>query len=258
MSEGRIDLSVQGYVAQVTIDDVTRHNAMSLSMWTALLAAFDEIDHNPEIRVCVLRGAGEKSFVSGANISEFETQRNSEASVARYNDMVKRTQQAIFRCRVPVIAAISGICYGGGLGLALSCDMRYAAPHSRFRMPAARLGLGYDIDNMKNILNNLGPQATAEAFYTARVYDAASAQAMGMVLAVVDDVFAHCTALAQEIATNAPLTIQAAKKTLVALADDEKDMMSVKTSIDACFKSTDYAEGRLAFAQKRSPLFTGH
>ena len=257
MSEGRIDLVVQGHVAQVTIDDVSRHNAMSLSMWTSLLAAFDEIDRSPEIRVCVLRGAGEKSFVSGANISEFETQRNSEASVAHYNDMVKRTQQAIFRCRVPVIAAISGVCYGGGLGLALSCDMRYAAPHSRFRMPAARLGLGYDIDNMKSILNNLGPQATAEAFYTARVYDAPSAQAMGMVLAVVEDVFAHCTALAQEIATNAPLTIQAAKKTLVALADDEKDMMSVKTTIDACFKSTDYAEGRLAFAQKRSPLFTG-
>ena len=257
MSEGRIDLVVQGHVAQVTIDDVSRHNAMSLSMWTSLLAAFDEIDRSPEIRVCVLRGAGEKSFVSGANISEFETQRNSEASVAHYNDMVKRTQQAIFRCRVPVIAAISGICYGGGLGLALSCDMRYAAPHSRFRMPAARLGLGYDIDNMKSFLNNLGPQATAEAFYTARVYDAQSAQAMGMVLAVVEDVFAHCTALAQEIATNAPLTIQAAKKTLVALADDEKDMMSVKTTIDACFKSTDYAEGRLAFAQKRSPQFTG-
>jgi enoyl-CoA hydratase len=160
MSEGRIDLSVQGHVAQVTIDDVTRHNAMSLGMWTALLAAFDEIDRNPGVRVCVLRGAGEKSFVSGANISEFETQRNSEASVAHYNDMVKRTQQSIFRCRVPVIAAISGICYGGGLGLALSCDMRYAAPHSRFRMPAARLGLGYDIDNMKNILS---PKAVRQA-----------------------------------------------------------------------------------------------
>jgi enoyl-CoA hydratase/carnithine racemase len=124
-------------------------------------------------------------------------------------------------------------------------------------MPAARMGLGYDSENMKSILNNLGPQATAEAFYTARVYDAASAQAMGMVLAVVDDVFAHCTALAHEIAANAPLTIQAAKKTLVALAQDEKDMTSVKTAIDACFKSTDYAEGRLAFAQKRSPQFTG-
>jgi enoyl-CoA hydratase/carnithine racemase len=158
---------------------------------------------------------------------------------------------------VPVIAAISGICYGGGLGLALSCDLRYAAPHSRFRMPAARLGLGYDIENMKSILNNLGPQATAEAFYTSRVYDATSAQAMGMVLAVVDDVFAHCTALAHEIAANAPLTIQAAKKTLVALAEDKEDMTSVETAIDACFKSKDYAEGRLAFAQKRSPQFTG-
>jgi enoyl-CoA hydratase len=258
MSEGRIDLNVQGHVAQVTIDDVTRHNAMSLSMWTALLAAFEEIDRRTDVRVCVLRGAGEKSFVSGANISEFETQRNSEASVAHYNDMVKRTQQAIFRCRVPVIAAISGICYGGGLGLALSCDLRYAAPHSRFRMPAARMGLGYDCENMKSILNNLGPQATAEAFYTARVYEAASAQAMGMVLAVVNDVFAHCTALAHEIAANAPMTIQAAKKTLVALTEDEADMTSVKTAIDACFKSNDYAEGRLAFAQKRSPQFTGH
>jgi enoyl-CoA hydratase/carnithine racemase len=124
-------------------------------------------------------------------------------------------------------------------------------------MPAARMGLGYDSENMKSILNNLGPQATAEAFYTARVYDAASAQAMGMVLAVVDDVFAHCTALAQEIAANAPLTIQAAKKTLVALAEDEEDMTSVETAIDDCFKSKDYVEGRLAFAQKRPPQFTG-
>jgi enoyl-CoA hydratase/carnithine racemase len=257
MTSGHIDLSVQGHVAHITIDDVARHNAMSLSMWTALLSTFEEIDRNREVRVCVLRGAGDKSFVSGANISEFETQRNSEASVAHYNDMVKRTQQAIFRCRVPVIAAISGICYGGGLGLALSCDMRYATPHSRFRMPAARMGLGYDCDNMKSILSNLGPQATAEAFYTARAYDARSAQTMGMVLAVVDDVFAHCTNLAQEIADNAPLTIQAAKKTLVALSEDEENMTSVKTAIDACFKSHDYAEGRLAFAQKRSPQFTG-
>ncbi|WP_396431013.1 enoyl-CoA hydratase [Limnohabitans sp.] len=258
MTAGRIDLVVEGHVAQITIDDTERHNAMSLAMWTDLLQAFEEVDQRPEVRVCVLRGAGEKSFVSGANIGEFETQRNSADSVAHYNQMVKRAQQAIFRCRVPVIAAISGICYGGGLGLALSCDMRYAAPHSRFRMPAARMGLGYDCENMKSILNNLGPQATAEAFYTAKVYDAPSAQAMGMVLAVVDDVFAHCTAMAHDIAANAPLTIQAAKKTLVALAEDEKDMTSVKTAIDACFKSTDYAEGRLAFAQKRPPHFTGH
>jgi len=257
MSAGHIALDVQGHVAQITIDDVARHNAMSLGMWTDLLATFEALESRTEVRVCVLRGAGDKAFVSGANIGEFETQRNSPESVAHYNDMVQRTQQAIFGSRVPVIAAISGICYGGGLGLALSCDMRYAAPHSKFRMPAARMGLGYDSENMKSILNNLGPQATAEAFYTARVYDAQSAQRMGMVLAVVDDVFAHCTNLAQEVAANAPLTIQAAKKTLVALTEQEQDMSSVKTAIDACFKSHDYAEGRLAFAQKRSPQFTG-
>ena len=130
MSEGRIDLNVQGHVAQVTIDDVARHNAMSLSMWTALLAAFEEIDRRTDVRVCVLRGAGEKSFVSGANISEFETQRNSEASVAHYNDMVKRTQQAIFRCRVPVIA---------GCG---SNDTRNALLHMNFsRKAGAAAGL---------------------------------------------------------------------------------------------------------------------
>ncbi len=257
MTAGRIELVVQGHVAQITMNDIQRHNAMSQAMWISLLQAFEEVDQRKEVRVCVLRGAGEKSFVSGANISEFETQRNSQDSVIFYNRIVQRTQQAIFRCRVPVIAAISGICYGGGLGLALSCDLRYAAPHSRFRMPASRMGLGYDCDNMKSILNNLGPQATAEAFFTAKVYDAPTALAMGIVLSVVDDVFAHCTEIAHDIAANAPLSIQAAKKTLVALAEDEKDMTSVKTAIDACFKSTDYAEGRLAFAQKRSPQFTG-
>lgn len=257
MTGGRIDLVVQDQIAQVTIDDIPHHNAMSLAMWESLLRAFESIDKSTEVRVCLLRGAGEKSFVSGANISEFETQRNSEAAVAHYNETVRKAQTAILRCRVPVVAAISGICYGGGLGLALSCDLRYASPETRFRMPAARMGLGYDSDSMRVILQNLGPQATAELFYSARVYSAIQAQSMGIIRAVVDNVFDYCTELAREIASNAPLTIQTAKKTLIALAEDT-DMTSVKTAIDACFRSKDYAEGRLAFAEKRSPHFTGH
>ncbi len=257
MTAGRIDLSLQGQVAQVTIDDIPRHNAMSLAMWESLFSAFETINTATDVRVCLLRGAGEKSFVSGANISEFETQRNSEAAVAQYNETVRKAQTGILRCRVPVIAAISGICYGGGLGLALSCDLRYASPETRFRMPAARMGLGYDSDSMRVILQNLGPQATAELFYSARVYDALQAQSMGIIQSVVDNVFDYCADLAQEIASNAPLTIQTAKKTLIALSEDT-DMTSVKTAIDACFRSKDYAEGRLAFAEKRSPHFTGH
>lgn len=257
MSAGSIHVECRDFVARVTICDVARHNAMSLSMWQGLRDAFARIDADREVRVCVLRGEGDKAFVSGANISEFETQRSSDDAVRHYNTVVAQTQAAIVRSRVPVIAAISGICYGGGLGLALSCDLRYAAQHSRFRMPAARMGLGYDVQNMRSILQNLGPIATAEAFYTARVYDAAQAREMGMVNAVVDDVFAHSETIALEIAHNAPLTVQAAKQAIVAIHENTEDLSAVHAAVQACFKSKDYAEGRLAFAQKRPPEFTG-
>ena len=149
---GAIHLSQEQHIARVTIDDAPRYNAMSLSMWLALKQAFDSIEANTDVRVVVLRGAGDKAFVSGANISEFDTQRSSQDAVSHYNQSVAQAQDAITRCRVPVIAAIHGICYGGGLGLALSCDLRYASPASKFRMPAARLGLGYGYHGMKSIV----------------------------------------------------------------------------------------------------------
>lgn len=255
---GAIHLTQDQHIARVTIDDAERYNAMSLSMWIALKQAFDSIDANLTIRAVILRGAGEKAFVSGANISEFETQRNSEASVAHYNQSVAVAQEAITRCRVPVIAAISGICYGGGLGLALSCDLRYASPASKFRMPAARLGLGYGYRGMKSIVQNLGPTAAAEAFYTAKVYVAQEAAQIGMVNSIHDDVFAHADEVALQIAQNAPLTVQAAKQTMLCIADDDTSQIArIDQAVDTCFKSSDYAEGRRAFAEKRLPQFTG-
>ena len=255
---GAIHLTQELHVARVMIDDAERYNAMSLSMWIALKQAFDSIDANFDIRAVILRGAGEKAFVSGANISEFETQRNSEASVAHYNQSVAEAQEAIARCRVPVIAAISGICYGGGLGVALSCDLRYASPSAKFRMPAARLGLGYGYHGMKSIVQNLGPTAAAEAFYTAKVYVATEAAHIGMVNSTHDDVFAHVDEVALQIAQNAPLTVQAAKQAIRCIADDDTSQIArIDQAVDTCFKSSDYAEGRLAFAEKRLPHFTG-
>ena len=255
---GAIHLTQDQHIACVTIDDAERYNAMSLSMWIALKQAFDSIDANLTIRAVILRGAGEKAFVSGANISEFETQRNSEASVAHYNQSVAEAQEAITRCRVPVIAAISGICYGGGLGLALSCDLRYASPASKFRMPAARLGLGYGYRGMKSIVQNLGPTAAAEAFYTAKVYVAQEAAQIGIVNSIQDDVFAHVDDVALQIAQNAPLTVQAAKQAMLCIADDDTSQIArIDQAVDTCFKSSDYAEGRRAFAEKRLPQFTG-
>jgi len=255
---GTIHVAHDAHVMVVTIDDAERYNAMSLSMWIALGQAFEGIEQDTNVRAVILRGAGERAFVSGANISEFEAQRNSEASVAHYNQCVAMAQGAIARCRVPVIAAISGICYGGGLGLALSCDLRYASPSSKFRMPAARLGLGYGYQGMKSIVQNLGPTAAAEAFYTAKVYVAAEAAQIGIVNSVHDDVFAHCADVALQIAQNAPLTVQAAKQAMLCIASGDTSQISrIDQAVDACFKSSDYAEGRLAFAQKRLPQFIG-
>ncbi len=256
---GVIHQSQTQHIVNIVIDDVERFNAMSLSMWVDLKKAFDQVQTDPSVRVVVLRGMGEKAFVSGANISEFETQRNSAESVANYNLCVAQAQDAIANCRVPVIAAISGICYGGGLGLALSCDLRYCAPNAKFRMPAARLGLGYGYDGMRSILKSLSPIAAAEAFYTAKVYDAAQAVHLGIVNAQHDDVFAHAAEVATQIATNAPLTIHAAKQAMLSIANGrDNDSTRIDQLVDACFKSNDYAEGRLAFAQKRAPQFTGN
>jgi enoyl-CoA hydratase len=232
---GAIHVTQGQQVAVITIDDVERYNAMSLSMWISLKEAFESMANTRAVRAVILRGAGEKAFVSGANISEFETQRNSEASVAHYNQSVAQAEESIKRCPVPVIAAISGICYGGGLGL------------------------GYDYQGMKRIVQNLGPTAAAEAFYTAKVYLADEAAQIGIVNSVHDDVFAHCAELALQIAQNAPLTVQAAKQAMLCIADDDRSQIArIDQAVDACFMSSDYAEGRLAFAQKRLPQFTGH
>lgn len=256
---GAIHLTHEQHVAVITIDDAARYNAMSLSMWVGLKQAFDELTHQGDVRAVIVRGAGDKAFVSGANISEFESQRNSEESVAHYNHSVAQAQEALTGCPVPVIAAISGICYGGGLGLALGCDLRYASPASKFRMPAARLGLGYDYKGMKSIVQNLGPTAAAEAFYTAKVYGAVEAAQIGIVNSVHDDVFAHCAQVALQIAQNAPLTVQAAKQAMLSIAaGDTTQMARINQAVNACFTSSDYAEGRLAFAQKRLPQFAGH
>jgi enoyl-CoA hydratase len=254
---GTVTWQRDGHVARLLIADAARHNAMSVTMWQSLHDAMKAIDDDPEVRVCLLRGEGERAFVSGANIGEFETARDSEASVTHYNDLVARTQSAIVHCRVPVIATIAGYCYGGGLAIALSCDLRYASPDARFRMPAARMGLGYGVDGMRSFLQQLGPQASAEAFFTARVYGAEDAQRLGIVRAVVDDVFAHGETLAAEIAANAPLTVQAAKRAMRAVLDDVDDLGPAEAAIEACFRSRDYREGRSAFAEKRAPRFEG-
>lgn len=256
MERAEVLHTVEAHVATVVLCNERRHNAMSLAMWTGLADTLGQLQARPDVRVLVLRGAGERAFVSGADISEFESRRSDPSTVAAYDLAVDRAQSALQRFPRPVIAAISGICYGGGLGLALACDLRYGAPSARFRMPAARLGLGYALKGIQRMAEVLGPARAAELFYTARVVEAGDAARIGLVNAVHEDVFAQAAQTAAEIAANAPLTIGAAKLAFLALRSDA-EAAAVGAAVEACFESADYVEGRRAFAEKRTPRFTG-
>ena len=253
--------NVEGHVATVVLANEAKYNAMSLGMWRELGALLERLRNDDSVRVVVLRGQGDKAFVSGADISEFEQQRSNKDGVAAYDQAVDQVQTSLAHFPRPVIAAISGICFGGGLGMALSCDLRYCSAGSRFRMPAARLGLGYAWRGMRSLVGAIGPMNAAEAFFTARTYSAEQALKLGIVQSVHEDVFAHAQQTAALIAENAPLTIAAAKQAMIAMrqadASDSADVASVDAAVARCFASQDYIEGRRAFAEKRPPQFRG-
>jgi enoyl-CoA hydratase len=254
---GTVSLNNVGHIAHILIDDIPNYNAMTLQMWQEMTAAIDSINENANVRVAVIRGAGDRAFVSGANITEFEKVRSSSETTAIYNAAVKAAQSAISLCRVPVIASIQGICYGGGLGLALSCDLRYASAESKFRVPAARLGLGYGVEGVQSMLENIRPSVVAEALYRSKVYTADEALAAGMVNGILPQVHDAVNQIAEEIANNAPLTIRAAKLAIRAALNRDSDVTLANEAVAACFASEDYKEGRKAFSEKRPPVFKG-
>ena len=256
---GNVTHTREGHVATVILENAARHNAMTIGMWRGLTSLLAQLQADASVRVVVLRGEGDRAFVSGADISEFGAERNTPEGVVAYDKAVDDAQSTLAHFSRPVIAAISGICYGGGLGLAFACDLRYAASSARFRMPAARLGLGYALNGMQRMVDVLGAPIASELFYTARVCDSSEALRIGLVNAVQEDCFAYAAGVAAQIAANAPLTVRAAKLAISALRSGQAQASAdaIAQAVKACFESADYAEGRKAFAEKRTPLFTG-
>ncbi|HEV2603039.1 MAG TPA: enoyl-CoA hydratase [Microvirga sp.] len=256
----KLVVSLDDAVATVAIDNPGKRNALDLDMWSAFPAIMAALAADERVRAIVIRGAGGGAFASGADISEFETVRADAAGGRRYEAENEAAFWAVARCPKPVIAMIRGFCLGGGVGLALACDLRLAEAGATFGIPAARLGVGYPPGAMSLVVAALGTAAAKDLFFTARRIGAAEALSLGMLQRVVSDEELESTTLelARTIASNAPLTLEAAKAAIDSAAGlAGPDTPDPKALADACFDSADYREGRLAFLAKRQPVFTG-
>lgn len=258
---GRVTSRKDAAVGWITFDQPQRHNAMSLAMWQGLQEAVAAYGADPEVRVIVLQGAGDKAFVSGADISEFEEKRSTGATIRDYDACAHAASAALRDVGKPTIAAIHGYCMGAGVALALCCDLRIASEGARFAVPAAKLGLGYEFDGVRRLVEVVGPAFAKEIFYTARQFSAQEAQAMGLVNRVVpaDGLQAYVREYAATIAGNAPLTVGSIKTLVGQVLKDasQRDEALCREVVERCFASADYVEGRRAFMEKRKARFEG-
>ncbi|MGE5095441.1 MAG: enoyl-CoA hydratase [Betaproteobacteria bacterium] len=255
------DPQAGGAVLHIRFNNPAKHNAVSADMWQALPALLARAEKDDAVRLVAFSGEGEKSFVSGADISQFEDLRAAKEAVRKYEVFAEEALQGIYHFAKPTLACIRGYCIGGGVNIAISCDLRIASSDSVFSIPATRLGLGYRYSAMKNLVDLVGPGNAQDMFFTARRLDAAEAQRIGLINRVAprEGLDALLAEYVQSISTGAPLTIKAGKRIVreALKPHADVDMELCRRLILDCFESDDYAEGRRAFMEKRKPVFKG-
>lgn len=261
MSEEKILGRKGDGIGWLTLNNPARHNAVSLEMWQKAREVLTDFAADPAVRVVIVTGAGGKAFVSGADISKFDSERASAEAVKRYGETSAGAYRLLQTMGKPTIAMISGYCIGGGVALAVCCDLRFASGNSKFGIPAAKLGLGYGAEGIRRLVDLVGPSFAKEIFFTARQFDTAEALAMGLINRVVPagELEACVTQTARMIADNAPLTVNSVKRIINEVVKDpeQRDMAMCERLVTECFASQDYVEGRNAFMEKRKPVFAG-
>ena len=252
---------VENGIGWMTFNNPERHNALTYEMRLAILDILERFENDDKVRVIVMKGAGEKSFVSGADISQFDSKRATPEQQAEYERVSTAVQQRYMSLAKPLIAMIQGFCLGGGLQTALSADLRIASEDAQFGVPAGRLGIAYPASSIRRLIEAVGAPCAKEIMFTARRYPAADALRMGLVNQVVPrgDLETTVREMASTIAANAPLSELSSKLTVEQIAKDpaERDMGLVKAGIDRAMGSADFIEGRRAFMEKRKAQWTG-
>ncbi|MBN8890047.1 MAG: enoyl-CoA hydratase [Rhodospirillales bacterium 70-18] len=258
---GKMLAAAAGGVGVITFNQPEKRNAMSVEMWTGLAEILDGFAADPGLRVVVLTGAGDKAFVSGADISQFEQQRGNAEAQKEYDRLTSIGREKLAGFAKPVIARIRGFCMGGGLGIAMQADLRIASTNSQFGIPAAKLGISYGFTTMRRLVALVGPAHARMLVYTGNRIDAAEASRIGLINEAVapEALDARVMDIARTIAGNAPLSVASMKFTVTEAtrAESEMDTAAITRSIATCFDSADYREGRAAFMEKRKPVFTG-
>jgi enoyl-CoA hydratase len=260
-ADGKILQSVSDGIGVITFNNPAKRNAMSLEMWEGFGSALIELRDNPEVRVVIMTGAGDKAFVSGADISQFEKTRHNAQASEEYSRRSAAQRALLADFPKPVIACIRGFCLGGGMQVAMSADIRCASENSQFGIPAAKLGIAYGYDGLKHLVSLVGPSWARLIMYTGMRIDSAEALRIGLVDRVLPDaqLWDATMEIARTISGNAPLAIKAAKITIAEVLKDEsrRDMAAIKAIGTACMDSEDFREGRTAFMEKRKPRFKG-
>jgi enoyl-CoA hydratase/carnithine racemase len=260
-ADGKILKDITDGVGVVTFNNPDKRNAMSLDMWEGLGHALTELRDDETVRVVILVGAGDKAFVSGADISQFEKTRHNAAASEEYSKKSAAQRALLANYPKPTISCIRGFCLGGGMQVAMLTDIRIAAQDSQFGIPAAKLGIAYGYDGLRHLVSLVGPSWARLIMYTGMKIDSAEALRIGLVDRVVpnEELRGATMEIARTISSNAPLAVQAAKITIAQVLKDpaERDMEAIKKIGTACMDSEDFREGRRAFMEKRKPKFSG-
>jgi enoyl-CoA hydratase len=256
-----LKIETRGSVGWIVFDNPQRRNAINDAMWRGIPEAMARFDAEREVRCVAFRGAGSEAFSAGADISEFEKVRSERGAVSQYDDLLDRVLHSIQDSLKPSVAMIQGFCLGGGLEVALACDLRYCGAAAQFGIPAAKLGLAYNVEGHKRLLETVGHARAREIMFLGRRYTAEEALAMGLVHQVLPDaeVEEFVGAILQALCENAPLSI-ANTKTIIeeyVKSSGVPDAARMRAAIERCAKSEDYQEGRRAFMEKRKPRFEG-